>query len=190
MISVIDSDNFANMFSNSHLSTSNYDNLLKSWSTVYIVDNVDFDAGSSSYCQGEDGRNILINIEDWTFNDANKDCSFYITTPNEVTVVDGELYVMQVETNFVNDPEYPSLSYTLVGGADANKFTLTQSGQLSFKDPTDVDNPTDRNTDNIYRVQIHAHEDEDGVDDYQTIKVKVVPDTNFALVPTIMYLLN
>lgn len=190
MISVTDSTNLGFMFSDSHLSISNYDNLLKSWSTVYIVDNVDFDAGSSNYCQGEDGKNILINIEDWTFNDAGKDCGFYITTPNEVTAVDGELYVMQVETNFVNDPEYPSLSYTLVGGADANKFTLTQGGQLSFENLPDANNPGDRNTDNIYRVQIKAHEDEAGVDDYQTIKVKVVPKSNGALVPTIMYLLN
>jgi len=180
------------MFTNSHLSISNYDNLLKGWSKLDLVDNVDFNAGSNKYCQGEDARDLMESGTDdnWDITDGGKDCAFYITTSNEVTVADGELFVMQVETNFVNDPEFPSLYYILVGGADADKFTLTQSGQLSFDSPADVNNPTDRNADNIYRVQIQAHEDEAGVDDYQTIKVKVVPDTNSALVPTITYLLN
>ena len=192
VLSVVDAENLANMFTNAHLSISNYDNLLNGWSKLDLVDSVNFDAGTSDYCQGKSARTLMESGTDdsWSFTDGDENCDFYITTPNEVTVADGELYVMQVETNFVNDPNFPSLYYILVGGADANKFTITQGGQLNFKNLPDIDNPIDRNTDNIYRVQIQAHEDEAGVDDYQTIKVKVVPKNNGVLVPIIMYLLN
>ena len=182
-----DSDGLSGMFQGLHLSVSNYDSLLSSWSKLTFSYEEDFllyfgSGYTSKYCDQASKDILLAPPNNWQFSDGGQDCSFHITTPNEVTVTNKKLYVTQLETNFTNDPEFPSLTYTLVEVADADKFTLTQGGKLSFKNLP--------NTDNIYRVQIQAHEDEDGVDDYKTIKVKVVSGSASTLVPTIIYLLN
>lgn len=51
--------------------TSNYDNLLNSWSNQNVQPNLSFNGGNSKYsADGEVGRNILINTYNWTITDG------------------------------------------------------------------------------------------------------------------------
>ncbi|MEW4925009.1 BspA family leucine-rich repeat surface protein [Algibacter sp. 2305UL17-15] len=57
-------------------STANYDNLLINWASLPTLQpNVNFDGGPSNYCNGESGRNTLINTHGWTITDGGLDCS-------------------------------------------------------------------------------------------------------------------
>ncbi len=182
--SITEPPKLISMFTASNgLSINNYDNLLKSWSVLDLVDGVSFDAGGSKYCQGEAARDVMMSASDdsWTFSDGGLDCSFYITSSNEVNAKSG---VQNVTTVTVQGT---ALSFSIVGGADGDKFSINNQGELSFITPPDIDNPTDRNTDNIYRVQVRA-ENISSDEAIQTIKVTVEKNA-VTLVPIITYLL-
>ncbi|GAB5472079.1 MAG: hypothetical protein Mars2KO_01780 [Maribacter sp.] len=68
--------NMASMFGNAGLSNENYDLLLNSWSTQALQNGVNFSAGSSQYCLGEEARQKLIDDFGWTIFDGGKveDC--------------------------------------------------------------------------------------------------------------------
>lgn len=62
-----------------------------------------------------------------------------------------------VFTATLSEADINDLSYTIAGGADADKFTVDPaSGTLTFKTAPDYENPTDANQDNIYEVTITA----------------------------------
>jgi len=175
------------MFHDTHLSVSNYDNLLISWDQLSLQNDVRFHAGFySKYCKGFEAHDHLIDSSfyNWSIFDGDVECEFHIITSNEVTVKSGEKTVINVDAN-----EGKDTNHHIVGGADRDKFTISGYGQLEFKVAPDINNPTDKNGDNIYRVQVDATND-GYTTDYQTIKVKVVSDSSTALVPVIMYLLN
>ena len=52
------------------------------------------------------------------------------------------------------DADLPAqaISFSIVGGADQTKFSLTSGGVLSFKSAPDFEAPADSNHDNIYVV--------------------------------------
>ena len=67
--------NMSGMFSET-LSTENYDSLLNGWSSLSTLQpDVNFSAGNSTYCNGENGRSILIDTYKWTITDGGLDCS-------------------------------------------------------------------------------------------------------------------
>jgi len=175
------------MFNQAHtISIAHYDNLLRKWNTLNLQNDVTFHAGVTSfYCQSEAERLAIENNYRWGFDDAGLNCDFYIITPDEVTVKSGETFVINVNANI---DEGDGTYHTIVGGTDADKFTMNAYGVLQFKVAPDVHLPADQNGDNIYRVLVRA--EDNGPEDFQTIKVKVVADSNPALVPVIMYLLN
>jgi len=55
-----------------------------------------------------------------------------------------------------NDPNGDSVTYSIVGGADAARFTMSASGQLSFVSSPNFDLPSDADTNNVYEIQIGA----------------------------------
>ncbi|WP_294250456.1 cadherin repeat domain-containing protein [uncultured Sphingomonas sp.] len=55
-----------------------------------------------------------------------------------------------------SDPNGDALTYAIVGGADAARFTLSATGQLAFVDPPNYDLPADADRNNVYEVQIGA----------------------------------
>lgn len=63
------------MFTGTGLSTKNYDDTLIVWSGLALESSVTFHGGSSTYCNSETARNILINTYGWTIFDAGLDCS-------------------------------------------------------------------------------------------------------------------
>ena len=175
------------MFKEAHaVSVSHYDGMLRRWNALNLQNDVTLDAGENTYfCQNEDDKLDIELTYGWDISDAGGNCAFYIVTPDEVTIKSGETYVLDVDANI---DEGEGTYHTIKGGADANKFTMNFYGVLQFKEAVDVNNPTDENGDNIYRVLVRA--DDEGLRDYQTIKVKVVSDKKPTLTPVIMYLLN
>jgi len=183
-------NNMRSMFDKAHsISISNYDNMLMSWSYLNLQFNVEFDAGTSSYCQGETDRNYLVSplAFNWTIIGDSKNCDFYIITPNEISVKSGETDILNVDAN-VDEGEGEGTTHHIIGGVDADKFIMNSDGSLQFNVAPDFNNPTDSNHDNIYRVQVLAS-NEAYISDVQTIKVKVLDDSKVIVVPVISYLL-
>jgi hypothetical protein len=68
------------MFTDTQLSTANYDALLIGWSTISsnetpLKPNIGFSGGNSKYCNGATARASIINTYGWTFTDAGLDCA-------------------------------------------------------------------------------------------------------------------
>jgi VCBS repeat-containing protein len=80
-----------------------------------------------------------------------------------------------------DDPDGPSLAYSIVGGLgspDASSFTINSAtGALSFIHAPDFENPADSNHNNIYTVQVKASDG--SLSDIQTLFVHVT-DVNEA----------
>ena len=54
------------------------------------------------------------------------------------------------------DPDGDALTYSIAGGADAARFSISASGQLSFVAPPNFDLAADADGDNVYQVQLRA----------------------------------
>ena len=73
----------------------------------------------------------------------------------------------------VDDDSNSRLSFAIVGGADAGKFTInSRTGLLTFKNAPDFENPGDSNGDNTYQVIVRSS-DGSSLFDTQTIDVVV-----------------
>ena len=72
-----------------------------------------------------------------------------------------------------SDPDAgSSLTYSIIGGADAALFTMNGAGVLSLINPPNFEAPTDQNGDNVYEVIVQAS---DGtLTDTQTISLTVI----------------
>jgi surface protein len=69
-----------NMFNSIKISLANYDSILIGWSTITLSEDslkqgVEFDAGSSKYCNGASARDSIISKYGWTITDGGLDCS-------------------------------------------------------------------------------------------------------------------
>ena len=170
----------ASMFDEVQLSVSDYDNMLISWNNLTLKDNVTFDAGYTRYCNGSSAKSSIELTNFWTITDEGEFCDFYISSPYTMNV-SSEQQTVGTVTSYGGAQEY-----SIAGGADGDKFTIDQdSGVLSFIIAPDINNPTDKNEDNIYRVRVRANNPID--EDFQTIRVKVT--NSGALIPIINYLL-
>ncbi len=59
-----------------------------------------------------------------------------------------------VYTAAASDPDGNALTFSLSGGADRARFSITSAGALSFVDPPDFEAPDDADGNNVYLVQI------------------------------------
>ena len=69
------------------------------------------------------------------------------------------------------DPEESDVTWGL-SGADRSAFTISETGVLTFNDPTDYESPTDSDDDNVYEVTEEAS-DRDGNTDRLEVTVTV-----------------
>jgi surface protein len=69
------------MFAGVKLSTANYDALLMGWNSQALINAAVFDAGSSTYCQGEAARANMVTNHGWTIFDGGKNCGISIYIP-------------------------------------------------------------------------------------------------------------
>ena len=56
------------------------------------------------------------------------------------------------------DPERSAIEWSL-SGADADDFTITDTGVLAFAGPPDYESPTDSGSDNVYDITVEARDD-------------------------------
>lgn len=64
----------------------------------------------------------------------------------------------------VTDKENDPLTYSIVGGDDQGLFTIDSNGKLSFNNPPDHENPTDKDKDNQYHVTVRVSDGKNNVD--------------------------
>jgi serralysin len=78
-----------------------------------------------------------------------------ITSPDAVSVPENTTTVMTVSATDADLPPQ-ALTFSIAGGADQSKFSITSGGVLSFISPPDFEAPTDANGDNVYVVIVLA----------------------------------
>jgi len=78
-----------------------------------------------------------------------------------------------------SDPEGKPVTYTISGGADAARFTISASGAISFVTPPDFEHPTDADANNTYLITITASDGVNSVAQNVTITVSDVPGDGF-----------
>ncbi len=167
------------MFDSAPLSISHYDALLESWSSQNVESNISFTG--QIYCQSEAGRNILTDTYSWSITDNGQDCSFYIQSNSDITTDSQTVITLDVNSSYGS-----SITYSIIGGADAALFSVDTNATLSFINPPDANTPLDANGDNVYRVALKAS---DGMhEDVKTFSVHVTSQHS-TLVPILYYLL-
>jgi Ca2+-binding RTX toxin-like protein len=93
-----------------------------------------------------------------------------INSANAVSV--GENAVATGLTVTALDPDDDPVTFSIVGGADAARFSINPTtGALSFVAAPDFENPADANRDNVFEVQVAATDGE--LQATQTIRVTV-----------------
>src|SRR5207249_2230599 len=92
-----------------------------------------------------------------------------------------------VTTVTASDADLPAqtVSFSITGGADAAKFSITSAGVLTFKAAPDFENPADAGGDNIYNVIVTATDSgSPPLSSTQSITVTVTPVNDNAPVIT------
>jgi serralysin len=96
-----------------------------------------------------------------------------ITSSAMVSVPENTAAVMNVTASDVDVPPQ-SVAFSIVGGADEARFSITSGGLLSFNTPPNFEAPTDVNGNNVYEVTVRAGDGNGGADT-QMISVTVTP---------------
>jgi len=100
-----------------------------------------------------DGTHTAKKVFNITIGNDN-DTAPLITTPTSVTVPEAHAAVVTLQAT---DKDSDTLSWSIIGGDDKDKFTInTQTHTLEFTEPVDYENPTDANKDNVYEVTVEA----------------------------------
>ncbi|MEM8509793.1 MAG: BspA family leucine-rich repeat surface protein [Bacteroidota bacterium] len=180
------------MFEAVTLSPENYDSLLRGWADLdtdagetAIPTNVDFDGGNSQFCAGATARAFLLS-QGWTIADGGTSCPNQAPEITSNAVTDFEenatSMVLNIESTDDNDSEGSGLTYAFStdnsGGVDNALFNLDENtGELTFIEAPDFENPTDDGTDNGYNVQVTVT-DSEGLAATQDIEITVKDDTD------------
>ena len=86
-----------------------------------------------------------------------------------ISVNEGTLSVMDIDaTDPDGETDGNGLSYTL-SGEDANQFTVSDTGDISFVAAPDYEAPTDTNGDNAYNVTVTVTDSQDATDSQELI---------------------
>ena len=80
-----------------------------------------------------------------------------------------------IYTAEATDAEGNTITYSLSGGDDPDQFSIgTSNGEVQFQDPPDYENPSDKDTNNVYEVQISASDS--SASNSMTLTVTVTDD--------------
>ncbi len=154
------------MFSDVTLSPTNYDSLLVRWNRQNLQTGVTFGGGDSEYSSDEahTARANMISAtgHNWIITDGGRvgqsnDHAPVFAEGTTATVVYAENATTPVTTVGATDADTgQTITFTLTGGADESKFSITSAGVLTFNTAPDFDMPTDVGSDNMYEVMITA----------------------------------
>ncbi len=95
-------------------------------------------------------QNITITVTDVDENDSTED-----TTPPTITS-NSSFNIAENQTQIATLNANESVTFSIVGGDDQDKFNLSSNGVLSFKNAPDYENPDDSNQDGVYNITIRA----------------------------------
>ena len=141
----------------------------------------DYESGQTSYqvqVLASDGS--LATTQMVTVTVRNVDEAPRITAPSAVTVAENGSTVMTVTAS---DPEGAALTYSITGGADANRFSISAAGVLSFVSAPDYESGNRTN-----QVQVSVS---DGTNtSVQTIQVSVSDVNEAPIVTTAAFSIN
>ncbi len=107
----------------------------------------------------DDGATAMTNTQVLTITvtDANDNVPVFTSSTTE-TVAEGTTVVTTVTATDADAGQ--TVRFTLTGGADASKFSITPAGALTFTVVPDYEAPTDIGRDNIYEVTVTATDGE------------------------------
>lgn len=157
---------------------------------VSFVTAPDYDAPADA--NGDNVYDISVTASDGT-NAVSQDVTVTVTDLNEFAPEMGpDTLSISIAEDFTNvtafdppetDGDGQTITYTIIGGADADLFFPYEnsSGRLVFRTAPDFENPTDANSDNVYEVIIEGSDGE--LTDQQTLLITVT-DRNDAPVWT------
>ncbi len=96
------------------------------------------------------------------------------TSSGTVSIVENQTVV---QTLSASDADVPAqtISFVLSGGDDAGRFTIHGANQLVFVATPDFEAPSDSNADNVYEVEVTAHDGAGGTTT-QTLAVTVTDE--------------
>ena len=127
--------------------------------------------------EAKSSYSFTVNVTDGELTDS-QDLTVSVTNVNEVpSFTSGTSFTAaenQLDTGYTpaaTDPENDSVTFTINGGADADKFELV-GGALKFRTAPDFDTPGSADSDNVYEVQIQASDGNGGTAS-QTVSVTV-----------------
>ena len=131
-------------------------------------------------------QNISVNVTN--VNEQNQHAPVF-TSPSALTVPENTTFLINV-TAIDADLPPQAVTFSVVGGADQARFSITGGGALSFVSPPDFELPTDSNGNNVYVVTVRASDGQGGTA-FQTITVTVtnaseglvITSPNVAFVP-------
>ena len=107
--------------------------------TVSLADDGGTDNG------GVNSKDASINVIITAVNDPPTVTETAISSPENTTLV-GDIEA--------SDPEGDDISYSIVGGNDKAKFTLTSEGAISFNEAPNFESPSDHDTNNQYEISV------------------------------------
>ena len=108
---------------------------------------------------------VTVVATDQTGHAANLAVTVTVTDVNEGPVISGtdeftvrENHAAMLGTYAGRDPEDPTLELTnwRTSGIDGGDFTMSEDGELSFRNTPDYERPADSNRDNVYEVTVRA----------------------------------
>ncbi len=115
--------------------------------TLSITAQASDGSGTDDATIGTNDVTITVNLTD--VNEAP-----IITSPNTVDVPENTREVLTVQAT---DPEGDSLTFSIIGGADADSFQINpHTGNLSFKTAPDFENLASAANTNTYQVQVEV----------------------------------
>ena len=126
--------------------------------------NFDSPAGS-----GTDGNEYLVTVQarDDQGNTGEFPVTITVTDQNEGATVSGRTEIAVEEnrdatlvlaTYTASDPEGQAITRWSLGGSDAGDFSISEDGELTFRNTPDYDRPADSNRDNEYLVTVRAYD--------------------------------
>lgn len=155
-----------------------------------LVNAPDFEAPTDQ--DGDNVYEVIVQVSDGNLTDT-QTINVTVTNANEAPVITSNGggttggYTISENTFGPNtvtatDPDAgASLTWSIIGGADASLFTINGAGVVSLINAPDFEVPTDQNGDNIYEVIVQVSDG--ALTDTQTLNVTVT-DANEAPVIT------
>ena len=91
-----------------------------------------------------------------TVTDQNEGAT--VSGRTEIAVEENRDATLVLATYTASDPEGQAITRWSLGGSDAGDFSISEDGELTFRNTPDYDRPADSNRDNEYLVTVRAYD--------------------------------